>query len=1209
MSNMSDQAGRSMQRMERRITGVTSTLRDYSIIVNQAAHALNMMRTVMVDWMGSIIRSNAEIQRMTFLIRGLSSAAESSDAIRETAENFEYLISVAQNAPFTIAGLTDTFVKMRSVGIDPTSGSMQSLVDAVASFGGTEETLHRASIAIQQMAGKGVISMEELRQQLGEAVPTALPMLARALGMTMDDLVDNISQGRVRAQPALAALFNEFNRAFGGAAIQMMDTFSGQMSRVQTQLRLFALDIGGFNHSTAQFTEDGLMGQLTEQLREITGLLSDPRAVQFARDFGQGMIDAANGIKAFLVQMYEARDTIVKVAQVLGTLMSIRLIIGLAVSLGSAMGSVNRAVLGFLGTLANGVNQTRRAMASEEAYVQSLRQRAMATHAASRAAVTENLVKIESIKLTLAKSRATANAAFAEATARRNEALQVQRITGQMGLLRQRTAELMVAKQGLIQQERREAFGREALSAATDRLNAAEARATTTGNRLNVVMQGTSRSARLAAGAMTALRGATSFLLGWGGLILSIGAVALSFLDLETATDRAARALRDFNDTGLVSDDNMTDMEESIRSQTTAMETALTAYNQAMGSEGRYVASGYGPNGMAFQAWTDEERQALHDNYERFKTELEAQNVDLLNMRQAYNERQGEISANNQMRALLREEANLRRTHRVELERIYDLTTETANNAALDTAEREQAQRDNEALRVEEVRWFGQQLIDMYASTAAAQQALYEGMEETDRNTPTGLGVREYIDRLLAKAQELRAMLPQSISDAIVDLDTVLMDGDNSPVSRLTTQLEELRIEARTTGDAVADATASIVAGLVEGIGNDPKTSAAVEYLNIVREIAELEDQIKQNDNNDRALARLGEEATRASASASEMMDTLINGGSEANSTLSRSTARLEAMRRGFVGNSEAADRLFGEAMSARRLELAVEGLTKIQEETRRMSQSMMTEGDRARSVYEERIAEINQWRDLWVEAGQDVADVQRIVTEAQLAAQAELDRSTETASDRMIRDWRNVTQQMQDAQGEWIGDFIDSMAEGEFSFGEFTKNILKDILKIQLQARLAPALNSLMNGVIAGIGGMFGGGATASAAATPSFNLFAGNHGGGIVGKEANFHKSLGLPQYHQGGIAGLGSNEVLSVLEKDEGVFTKEQMRAMGGGGFNGNMAPQIDFNVINQSSQDVRAEQQGSRFDGERFVVDIVLKNLAKPGSMRNAIKGLQ
>ena len=32
--------------------------------------------------------------------------------------------------------------------------------------------------AIQQMSGKGVISMEELRQQLGEAVPDAMRMLA-----------------------------------------------------------------------------------------------------------------------------------------------------------------------------------------------------------------------------------------------------------------------------------------------------------------------------------------------------------------------------------------------------------------------------------------------------------------------------------------------------------------------------------------------------------------------------------------------------------------------------------------------------------------------------------------------------------------------------------------------------------------------------------------------------------------------------------------------------------------------------------------------------------------------------------------------------------------------------------------------------------------------------------------------------------------------
>jgi tape measure domain-containing protein len=74
--------------------------------------------------------------------------------------------------------LTDAFVKFKSAGIDPANGSLKSLADSVARFGGDSELLKRAAVAIQQMSGKGVISMEELRQQLGEAVPTAMQAMA-----------------------------------------------------------------------------------------------------------------------------------------------------------------------------------------------------------------------------------------------------------------------------------------------------------------------------------------------------------------------------------------------------------------------------------------------------------------------------------------------------------------------------------------------------------------------------------------------------------------------------------------------------------------------------------------------------------------------------------------------------------------------------------------------------------------------------------------------------------------------------------------------------------------------------------------------------------------------------------------------------------------------------------------------------------------------
>ena len=50
----------------------------------------------------------------------------------------------------------------------------------------------------------------------------------------------------------------------------------------------------------------------------------------------------------------------------------------------------------------------------------------------------------------------------------------------------------------------------------------------------------------------------------------------------------------------------------------------------------------------------------------------------------------------------------------------------------------------------------------------------------------------------------------------------------------------------------------------------------------------------------------------------------------------------------------------------------------------------------------------------------------------------------------------------------------------------------------------------------------------------------------------------------------------------------------------------APAISVNVINQG-QPAEAEQGDSRFDGEGYILDVVMRNANKPGPLRDTLKG--
>lgn len=178
-------------------------------------------------------QSAAEIERTKALLTGLEKSSV------KAGKSLDWLLDFAIKAPFELDSLTDTFVKLKTSGLDPTRGAMQALTDAVAAYGGTSEDLRLSSIAIMQMSSKGVISMEEMRRQLGERIPSALKIMARELGLTYSELVEKISSGGLLATEGIPALIRGFERDFKGAAGRLMKTWNGLLSQMQTRFMKF----------------------------------------------------------------------------------------------------------------------------------------------------------------------------------------------------------------------------------------------------------------------------------------------------------------------------------------------------------------------------------------------------------------------------------------------------------------------------------------------------------------------------------------------------------------------------------------------------------------------------------------------------------------------------------------------------------------------------------------------------------------------------------------------------------------------------------------------------------------------------------------------------------------------------------------------------------------------------------------------------------
>lgn len=91
---------------------------------------------------------------------------------------------------------------------------------AAQQLGLSNDEINGSLLALQQVASKGTVQMEELRGQLGERLPIAFAATAQGLGITQTQLIKLVESGKLTATeffPALTKGLNELTSASGNA--------------------------------------------------------------------------------------------------------------------------------------------------------------------------------------------------------------------------------------------------------------------------------------------------------------------------------------------------------------------------------------------------------------------------------------------------------------------------------------------------------------------------------------------------------------------------------------------------------------------------------------------------------------------------------------------------------------------------------------------------------------------------------------------------------------------------------------------------------------------------------------------------------------------------------------------------------------------------------------------------------------------------------
>lgn len=306
------------ERIDRRMGSLSTSFRHFVMSAAAVRYALMDINDVFLSLPKAILKTTGEFERTLQLMKGLSTAADEAGRIKEAGEAFKYVLNLSKNAPFEIGALTDTFVKLKTGGLDPLDGSLQALVDGTAKFGGNSDVLKRAAIAMQQMGGKGVISMEELRQQLGEAVPTAMASMARGMGLSMAQLAKAIETGTVQSGDALKRMLTVMTLENAGAAQAMMTTWTGMTSRLKTEWAVLLNDAG----------QSGFADAVKKQVGDITTLLSTSAGKRFAMDVGNSLAEVVTALRAFADLIRENWELVKTLGTIMTTVFTVKMFVG-----------------------------------------------------------------------------------------------------------------------------------------------------------------------------------------------------------------------------------------------------------------------------------------------------------------------------------------------------------------------------------------------------------------------------------------------------------------------------------------------------------------------------------------------------------------------------------------------------------------------------------------------------------------------------------------------------------------------------------------------------------------------------------------------------------------------------------------------------------------------------------------------------------------
>lgn len=201
------------------------------------------------------------------------------------AKEVQFVDDMSRNLGTNLRGAREDFAKfavsanLAGVNTATTRDIFESVAMAMSVMGRGAEDQRLAFLALEQMLSKNVVSSEELRRQLGERLPGAVNLMARAVGVSTAELQKMLKAGSLVSSEVLPKFAKEVRKAFGPG-------FSSATQRASYNIGTFKVEMEKLLEVVAN---SGFMDAVTTGMRDLTAVLRSDEASVAAAKLGEGL--------------------------------------------------------------------------------------------------------------------------------------------------------------------------------------------------------------------------------------------------------------------------------------------------------------------------------------------------------------------------------------------------------------------------------------------------------------------------------------------------------------------------------------------------------------------------------------------------------------------------------------------------------------------------------------------------------------------------------------------------------------------------------------------------------------------------------------------------------------------------------------------------------------------------------------------------------